>query len=144
MKRPDWANEQLTTNFALYEFLESRFFNEAEQERVYRDFAALNVLHNIRELANNLQVLRDWLGYSISINIALRPKWYELSRGRSGTSKHVQGIAADIVASKYSPDQVHDAIEQLIEDGKMKEGGLGSYDVFTHYDLRGVKARWRL
>ena len=144
MKRPDWANEQLTTNFALYEFLESRFFNEDEQERVYRDFAALDVLHNIRELANNLQVLRDWLGYSISINIALRPKWYELSRGRSGTSKHVQGIAADIVASKYSPDQVHDAIEHLIEDGKMKEGGLGSYSSFTHYDLRGVKARWRL
>ena len=144
MKRPDWANEQLTTNFALYEFLESRFFNEAEQERVYQDFAALDVLHNIRELANNLQVLRDWLGCSIAINIALRPKWYELSRGRLGTSKHVMGMAADIVASKYTPEQVHDAIEQLIEDGKMKQGGLGSYSSFTHYDLRGTKARWVL
>ena len=142
MKRPDWANEQLTTNFALWEFLESRFFTEAEQERIYREFASLDVLHNIRELANNLQVLRDWLGCSISINIALRPKWYELSRGRSGKSQHVLGKAGDIVASKYTPDQVHDAIEQLIEDGKMKQGGLGLYSTFCHYDIRGTEARW--
>ena len=142
MKRPEWANEQLTTNFALYEFLESRFLNEVEQERVYRDFASLDVLHNIQELANNLQKLRDWLGCSISINIALRPKWYELNRGRSGKSQHVQGKAADIVASRYTPDQVHEAIEQLIEDGKMKQGGLGSYASFTHYDIRDNEARW--
>jgi len=24
----------------------------------------------------------------------------------------------------------------------MKQGGLGLYDSFVHYDVRGVKARW--
>lgn len=143
MTRPDWADEQLTPNFALYEFLESRFFTESEQERLYREFASYGVLNHIQTLADNLQVLRDWLGCPISINIALRPKWYELSRGRTGKSKHVLGMAADIVASRYSPEQVNEAIEQLIEDGKMLEGGLGSYSTFTHYDIRRTKARWQ-
>ena len=26
--------------------------------------------------------------------------------------------------------------------GKMKQGGLGLYDTFVHYDVRGTKARW--
>jgi len=41
-----------------------------------------------------------------------------------------------------TPQEVADLIEELISQGKMKEGGLGRYNTFTHYDIRGYNARW--
>jgi uncharacterized protein YcbK (DUF882 family) len=135
---------KLSKNFTLNEFLESRFFNKFEQMRVKEDYEAdkerLNP--NLLELVKNLQVLRDHLGKSISINISYRPRWYELSRGRSGKSQHVLLKAADIVVDNTSPDLVADTIEGLISAGKMDAGGLGRYHSFTHYDIRGTNARW--
>jgi hypothetical protein len=51
-------------------------------------------------------------------------------------------VAADIVAENFSPEEVADKIEELINDNLMLEGGLGRYNTFTHYDIRGTKARW--
>ena len=134
----------LTNNFTREEFLKSRFFNIEEQIRVNNSYLDdINYLEpNLILLANNLQALRDFLNTPISINISYRPKWYELSRGRSGNSQHVKFKAADITTSKYSPNQVADAIELLISQGKMQEGGLGRYNSFTHYDIRNKKSRW--
>jgi len=135
---------KLTNNFSLHEFLDSRFFNKAEQKRVkesYRD-NTFELEPNLIILADNLQVLRDHLDARIDINISYRPKWYELSRGRSGTSQHVELKAADIVVKGMEAEDVFKEIQKLIEEGKMKEGGLGRYNSFTHYDVRGTKARW--
>jgi len=33
-------------------------------------------------------------------------------------------------------------IEDAISNGEMLQGGLGLYDTFVHYDIRGTKARW--
>jgi hypothetical protein len=52
-------------------------------------------------------------------------------------------MAGDIVSEKYTPVQLRAIIEKLIKEGKMKQGGLGAYKTFTHYDIRGVKARWK-
>ena len=41
-----------------------------------------------------------------------------------------------------TPKEVALVIEGLIEKGKMKQGGIGIYPNFTHYDIRNVKARW--
>lgn len=133
----------LTKNFSKNEFIESVFFNDKQQLDVYESFNSDSSLNVSRlELAENLQVLRDYLDTPISINIAYRPKWYELSKGRSGNSKHTKMQAADIVVKGVSPHSVNATIEILIKEGKMKQGGLGRYNTFTHYDIRGVKARW--
>jgi uncharacterized protein YcbK (DUF882 family) len=58
-------------------------------------------------------------------------------------SKHLEAMAGDIVSEKYTPVQLRAIIEKLIKEGKMKQGGLGAYKTFTHYDIRGVKARWK-
>jgi uncharacterized protein YcbK (DUF882 family) len=50
--------------------------------------------------------------------------------------------AADIKVKDLTPDQVRDTILQLIDSGKMMQGGVGRYLTFTHYDVRGRKARW--
>ena len=135
---------RLTNNFTLSEFLESRFFSEDQQARVIQDFEKnkKELLPKLQKLANNLQVLRDHLNASVSINIAYRPKWYELLMDRSGDSKHCLCEAADITAQGHKPAQVHAKIEELINSGDMLQGGLGSYSTFTHYDIRKTKARW--
>jgi|TARA_Y100000310_G_scaffold296235_1_gene328309 uncharacterized protein YcbK (DUF882 family) len=51
--------------------------------------------------------------------------------------------AADIKISGMTPSEVKIVIEQLIQEGKMMKGGVGLYQTFTHYDVRGRNARWR-
>ncbi|HIB37975.1 D-Ala-D-Ala carboxypeptidase family metallohydrolase [Mesonia sp.] len=101
-----------------------------------------NLMPNIQELADNLQVLRDYFGLPISINSGYRSPSHNRSIGGVKNSQHVQGKAADITVSGKSPKEVHQAIERLIAEGKMKQGGLGLYSTFVHYDIRGTKARW--
>lgn len=136
---------QLTKNFNIDEFICSKFYDQHQQNRVVRDFYDdKELLYNVTKLAIQLQVLRDYLNASISINISYRPKWYELSKGRSGNSQHCLGKACDIKVKGHTPKQVREAIEFLISEGCMLQGGLGSrkYKNFTHYDIRKTRARW--
>ena len=100
------------------------------------------LLPNVLDLADNLQVLRDYLGVPISINSAYRSLDYNREIGGATNSQHLLAKAADIVIESKNPKQVADIIEHLISEGKMTQGGLKAYDTFTHYDIRGHKARW--
>lgn len=100
------------------------------------------VRSNLLELANNLEVLRAHFNAPVTVNSAYRTPEYNASIGGAKNSQHILGKAADVVIKGVSPDEVADAIEFLIEVGLMKEGGVGRYDTFTHYDIRGTKARW--
>lgn len=125
-------NIQLTTNFTKKEF-------------ECRDGSAMppQVLENVKLLAKELQVLRDFVGKKITINSGYRSKAYNATlKGASPKSQHLLGKAADITIAGMSPKQVAETIEKLIQEGKMKQGGIGIYKTFTHYDIRGVKARW--
>jgi len=102
----------------------------------------LDVLDNIKELACNLQVLRDLLGESIKINSGYRSEAHNKDVGGVKTSKHTKGLAADIRVKDLDTDDLYLLIESLINEGDMKEGGLGVYDTFVHYDIRGTRARW--
>tara|TARA_R110000850_G_scaffold6460_2_gene25200 strand:+ start:420 stop:827 length:408 start_codon:yes stop_codon:yes gene_type:complete len=134
---------KLTKNFSLDEFIKSRFYGESQEciNEIFEDNKE-QLLPNIQELANNLQVIRDYCGVPISINIAFRPVWWELKQGRSGNSQHCLGKAADIVIQGYTPKDTYLLIEQLIGKGVVKDGGLGKYETFTHIDIRGKHARW--
>ena len=101
-----------------------------------------NVLPNIIELANNLQVLRDAIGKPITINSGYRSPKYNAKIGGVKNSQHVKGKASDLRVAGVTPKELALIIEGLIEQGKMKQGGIGVYPNFTHYDIRGVKARW--
>lgn len=135
---------KLTKNFELKEFIVSRFYSEEQQKLVNESFEENKdfLLPNIQKLANQLQVLRDHFELPIIINIAYRPKWYELEKGRSGNSKHTLGLAADFNVKGKSTKEVREAIETLISKGEMLQGGVGKYNTFVHYDCRKTKARW--
>lgn len=119
--------------------------NFTKQEFECRDGSAMppQALENVKQLAQQLQVLRDYLGKKITINSGYRSKAYNATlKGASPKSQHLLGKAADIVIEGMTPKQVAEIIENLIKEGKMRQGGIGIYKTFTHYDIRGAKARW--
>jgi len=99
---------------------------------------------NVWVLMQNLQVIRDYFGKPITINSGYRTEKHNASPKIKGSknSQHLLAKASDIVVKGVSPLEVYQAIEKLIEQGKVKQGGLGLYKTFVHYDVRGVKARW--
>jgi uncharacterized protein YcbK (DUF882 family) len=103
---------KLTKNFSLDEFIESRFYDEESQEKVWESYNENigELLPYLSKLANQLQVLRDCIGMPIYINISYRPVWWEHKQGRSGNSQHCLGKAADIVVPGMTPDDVADMI----------------------------------
>lgn len=121
---------KLTTNFSLNEFNKHNFT------------VPTDVLRNLIELAKNLQVLRDEVKKPIKITSGYRPAEHNAKIGGATKSRHITGEAADFKIEGYTPKQVAAIIEKLIAAGKMKEGGLGTYSTWTHYDCRLTKARW--
>ena len=101
-----------------------------------------HVEENVKELADNLQIVRDMLGGPIRINSAYRCEAHNKDIGGSPFSQHIQGKAADIVIKDLRPEQVIVALDRMIDAGFIKQGGIGSYQTFTHYDIRGKEARW--
>lgn len=102
-----------------------------------------HLLPNLKELAENLQVLRDYLGVPVTVTgSGYRTRTHNKRVGGAKYSQHLQAKAADINAKGYTPRQLYDVIEKLIAQGKMKQGGLGLYKNFVHYDIRGTKSRW--
>ncbi|MFA5243659.1 MAG: D-Ala-D-Ala carboxypeptidase family metallohydrolase [Pedobacter sp.] len=97
---------------------------------------------NVRLLANQLQVIRDYIGVPIHINSAYRTESYNAKIGGSPKSQHKQAKAADLVTSKYTPKQLANIIKKLIKEKKILQGGVGVYPSFVHYDIRGTEARW--
>ena len=101
-----------------------------------------NVLENVKQLAFSLQTLRDKIKKPIKVNSSYRCVYHNRSIGSNDSSQHVLGKASDIVIKGQIPEQTANLIELLIENKEIHEGGLGVYNTFTHYDIRGTKARW--
>ncbi|GAA3620670.1 YcbK family protein [Flavivirga jejuensis] len=122
---------QLTKNFNKIEF-ESRDGSTMPE----------NVLENIKELAVNLQIVRDILKEPIHINSGYRSEAYNAKINGVKNSQHILGKAADITMKQYTSKDLALIFEDLILKGVLKEGGLGLYNGFIHYDIRGHRARW--
>lgn len=101
-----------------------------------------NLLDNVELLAKNLQVLREYIGDPIHVNSGYRTPAYNAKVGGKPKSKHLTAEAADLTVKNKTPQQLYNIIERLILQRKMRQGGLGLYKGFVHYDIRGTKARW--
>ena len=100
------------------------------------------VYENIKELGKNIQVVRHFIGKPMKINSGYRSIRHNRIIGSKDTSQHTYGKACDISIEDISPIELYEIIEALIEEGAIREGGLGLYNTFVHYDIRGTKARW--
>lgn len=102
-----------------------------------------DLFENVKELALNLQVLRDYVGVPVLITgSGYRTEAHNKKVKGAKNSQHLYARAADINADGYTPAQLSAIIETLITARRMKQGGIGIYKNFVHYDIRGTKARW--
>ena len=122
---------QLTKNFKLREFICRDGTNVPPE---YRD--------NVQLLAENLQVLRDYVGEPVRIISGYRTKKYNTRIKGARRSQHMLAKAGDIKIESMKPREVYELIIKLIKEGKMMAGGVGIYRTFVHYDVRGYNARW--
>lgn len=99
-------------------------------------------LSNVELLAKNLQVLRDKVGLPIIIISGYRSPEYNKKIGGAKRSQHMLAKAADIIIKGMSSTEVKNVIISLIKSGEMHPGGIGLYQTFTHYDVRGQNRRW--
>lgn len=120
-------------------------FSKSEFECKSGEDMPADVLDNVKKLAIQLQSIRDYVGKPIRINSAYRSKAHNKAIGGVETSQHILGKAADITIDTFTPDEVVSVIESMLTNetlGSFYIGGLGSYNTFTHIDIRDKKARW--
>lgn len=122
---------KLTTNFTLEEFACKDGTPVPEE-----------LMPNLRRLAKNLQVIRDYIKEALKVISGYRTEAYNKSVGGKPLSRHKKADAADLTTKSLTPKQLGRIIEKLIAEGKIEQGGLGIYPGFVHYDTRGRKARW--
>lgn len=101
-----------------------------------------HILENVKELAKNLQRIRDAVKSPLTLTNGYRCESHNKKVGGVKSSQHLLGKAADIQSGMFPPSILADKIKKLIEEDKISEGGVGEYKTFTHYDIRGTKARW--
>jgi len=101
-------------------------------------------LPNVVKLMAALEVIRYACGNrAIVVNSGYRSPKYNKKIGGAKKSQHLTASASDLVHASMSPDQLYEVIEILIDEGAIPEGGVGLYNSFVHYDVRGTKARWK-
>lgn len=123
---------RLTENFSLDEF----------KSKDGSAFPA-EVVQNLAILAEQLQALRDEVKKPITVLSGYRSPAHNLKIGGAKESFHVKGMASDLQVSGMKPAELAEVIEKLIKEGKMKQGGIGIYPTFVHYDFRNKKIRWK-
>lgn len=125
-------NKKLSTNFDWKEF-------ESNDGAVMPE----SVKIQIQELAKNLEIIRSAIGNKkMKISSGYRSPEQNEAVGGKSQSYHMKGMAVDFYVPGMTTKQVRDVIETLISQRKIKQGGIGKYNTWVHYDIRGTKARW--
>jgi len=100
------------------------------------------VFRNILLIAEQVQIIRDYIDKPIHINSAYRSINHNMSVGGARRSQHLLGTALDIVVEGITVKETYKIITQMIDDNLLTIKGLGKYDNFTHIDNRSKESRW--
>ena len=135
-------SEKITEHFRRYEFNSGDGITYPArwvESRLVPLCSSLEALRSELVKRHNLARMKITSGY--------RSEAHNKVVGGVKYSQHVAGRAADIVCynakgNRINAHKVAALIRELISAGKMLEGGVGEYSSFTHYDIRGKRARW--
>lgn len=94
-------------------------------------------------LCKQLEVVREVVGAPIIIISGYRSPEHNARVKGAVNSQHLKGTAADIMIKNFGAKKLAVIFEDLIGKGLIKDGGLGSYTNWVHYDIRKVPARWK-
>ena len=90
------------------------------------------------DLLEVLEDVRQNFDSPVNITSACRCTNHNTSVGGEVKSKHLFGLACDIQVNNVTPKRVQDYLLNKYPNSK----GIGSYETFTHIDVRDGKARW--
>ncbi len=95
------------------------------------------VADRLLPLCEALELLRAEMGgQPIRVISGYRSEAYNVAVSGAKESQHLQGRAADIVVHGVDPRRVQAVVASLYQAGRLKIGGLGRYEGFTHVDVR--------
>lgn len=97
----------------------------------------------VSELLAVLELVRQVFNKPVLVTSGYRSPEYNAKVGGAPKSKHIEGIAADIVVKDVSPEKVY----QLLNKTFPNYYGMGLYkrsnsSGWVHIDVRQSKARW--
>ena len=115
------ADFQVSTYFTLVEF-------------ACKDGSDVVLVHP--QLAKGLDALRRASGSPVVLTNSYRTFSHNAKVGGAKRSKHLYGLAADVVSLVWTPEEVAGWAE---DEGF---GGIGRYNTFTHLDVYGQGRRW--
>ncbi len=84
------------------------------------------------------ELLRHKAQAPVTITSATRCTFHNDAVGGEPNSHHLTGIALDVKTTGMDPYDVYIYMDTLVGD----MGGVGLYDDFTHFDVRGHYSRW--
>lgn len=90
------------------------------------------------KLIEALEKVRNNFGRRVTINSGWRCEAHNKAEGGYPSSKHMDGLAADVFVDKIRASEIQRYLDELYPDSH----GLGRYNFFTHLDVRERKARW--
>ena len=93
-----------------------------------------------QELIEVVQDIRYYFASSVKITSSYRCPIHNKRVGGVWNSQHLLGTAADIQVSGIAPHEVARILNKKYPD----KYGIGTYNTFTHVDVRAKKARWDL
>lgn len=124
---------QLTTHFHIREF------KCKDGTKVPEEY-----FPNVILLAQNLQILRDYIGEPIHLNSAYRTPTYNASINGAKKSQHLLANAGDITTKNKTPRQLKAIVIKLnqTKGNGFWLGGIGLYAGFLHVDTRTKFTEW--
>lgn len=106
--------------------------------REFRSRDGADVICVDPELVTVLQLIRNHFGRPVTINSGYRTHAHNKAVGGAAQSRHLYGMAADIVVSGTKPGEVAAYADKLMPNS----GGIGIYSWGVHVDTRAEKSRW--
>jgi uncharacterized protein YcbK (DUF882 family) len=149
------ADYQLTKNFMLSQFssrgnLPPENYNPIDPKGVTRSFP---VQANLKIAATQVEIIKATIETvkKKSVKIKIISGWRSIEHNMSTFSpgstldpfgNHAQGKAIDFYVKGMSIPELGAIIDVLRSNGGILKGGLGLYETFVHYDIRGQNDNW--
>lgn len=91
------------------------------------------------ELLCALEELRELVDGPVFMHSGCRCVSHNKNVGGGKKSRHLDGMAADILAPGYTPEELAALAEEI---PRFRDGGIGIYKTHIHVDIAERTARW--
>lgn len=97
---------------------------------------------NAKAICQRAEVLRAAIGSPLIVVSGYRSPAYNRRIGGAKGSYHMKGCALDLVSREVTATVLRETYLWLIKEGKVHDGGVGTYPNFVHIDI-GPARRWK-